>query len=220
MAMSEEAESTIVPPEAQAAAMVLMSVRDDPGPFEKIGSRFSCNKVRWLGVAYSSPIAVYFLKKSRNTSGSYGGGLVGAMLSAALAKDDGLSTCTAGDLPPAIGKLVNPKGKLNGKDVVIVPKATVSMVKRSWGGNIKLSAGFDEFSLSSGLFGGKSKALVRQGWQLNTPLTPTVAPVHDMRAPEDRVVKSKPLWLKVLLIAGAIIILVLVIAARIAADLH
>ena len=142
------------------------------------------------------------------------------MLSAALGKDDALSTCTAGDLPPTIRKLMDPKGKLSGKDVVIIPRATVSMVKRTWSGSLLVIAGSDEFKLSTGFFGRKSKAMVRQGWQLNTQLTPTVAPVHDMRAPEDRVVKTKPLWLKVLLVAGAIIILVLVIVVRIAADMH
>ena len=43
---------------------------------------------------------------------------------------------------------------------------------------------------------------------MNTPLTPTVAPVHDMRTENERTVEGKPLWLKILLIAGAIAILV------------
>jgi hypothetical protein len=209
--------------EADSAAMTLLAVRDDAGPFEYLGRQFSCNKAGWFGKAVASPVAVYLLKASKNNQG-YGGGLIGVMLAAALAKDDGLSTCFASDLPEPIRKLLDAKGKLGRKDVVIVPRATVSFVKAGgWNNSIHLEAGADKFKISTSLFNmfARPRAMTRMGWDLNKRLQPVAAPVHDMRAPEERAaVTGKPLWIKMLLVAGAIAIVILVIVLRIMAEMH
>jgi hypothetical protein len=204
---------------ADESALVLMAVREDSGPFEPLGGQFSCNKAGWFGKAVASPTAIYLLKKTKNNQG-YGGGLVGVMLTAALAKEDKLSTCTVGDLPEPVRVQLDPKGKLGKKDVVIIPKATVSMVKGGgWNNSLKIQAGSDTFTIATSLFSmfAKPRALRAMGWELNTALTPTAAPVHDMRSEAERATADKPMWQKVLLVIGAIGVVIAVIAIRVIA---
>lgn len=208
--------------QADSPEMVLLSVREDAGPFEQLGGQFTCNKARWMGKAVASPVAIYLLKLSKNNH-AYGGGIAGVLLATALAKDDKLSTCTAEDLPPAIRKALDPKNKKGKKDVVIIPKVTVSYVKAGgWSGTIKVNAGADKFAVSTGLFRmfSRPKVLAAMGWTLNTELSPTVAPVHDMRSEEERAKSDRPLWLKILLVAGAALLVIGYIVLRIVADMH
>jgi hypothetical protein len=203
----------------ESAVVTLLAVREDQGPFEHLGGQFSCNGAGWLGKAMVSPIAVYLFKKAKNTH-QYGGGLAGALLATALAKDDALSTCTVADLPPQIRTQFDPKGKFSAKDVVIVPKTTVSLVKGGgWNNQVEIRAGTDKFKIATGLFRmfAKPRAMRRMGWTLNTPLTPTAAPVHDTRSPEERAAHQKPAWVKVLAVLGAIGLIILVIVLRILA---
>ena len=200
--------------------LILLEVRNDTGPFEHLGSSFKCNSSLWRGKAVASPIAFYLLKSARNHH-SHGGGLVGALLASALAKDDGLSTCTAADLPAPARAVLDPKQKLSSKEVIIIPKPTVSLVKAPRMNNvITIRAGADKFAISTNLFRifAKPRALAAMGWTLNTALTPTAAPVHDTRTEAERAASVKPLWKKILLIAAAILILIAVIALRIATE--
>jgi hypothetical protein len=198
----------------------LFEVANDNGPFLRLGSQFSCNKARWIGLAFASPTALYLLKKSKN-SNSHGGGLVGMLLAAALTADDQLETCTAADLPGPIRAQLDPKGKLAKKSVVIVPLSTVSFVKAGGFNNaLKLTAGADNFNIATSLFKlfATPRKLTSLGWTLNTQLTPIAAPVHDTRSPEERAQPAqKPLWLRILLIAGAVAVIAAIIALRIAA---
>jgi len=93
------------------------------------------------------------------------------MLAAALAKDDGLSTCFAADLPDPVRASLDPKGKLAKKNIVIVPRETVSLVKGGgWNNSLTVVAGRDNFKIATSLFSmfAKPKALTRMGWTLNT----------------------------------------------------
>jgi hypothetical protein len=59
------------------------------------------------------------------------------------------------------------------------------------------------------------------GWVLNTELTPTDAPVHDTRSEEERLhPKEKPLWQRVLMVTGAVLLILGIIAIKILAHLH
>jgi len=157
-------------------------------------------------------------EKSKNTN-THGGGLVGALLTAALDKDDQLSTCSAGDLPEPARIALDPKGKLAAKQVVIIPLATVSLVKSTrWNNSIRIEAGSDKFTVATSLFKlfATPRTLREMGWTLNTPLTPTAAPVHDTRTEQERVAPpAKALWLRVLMIIGAIALIIAVIAIRV-----
>jgi hypothetical protein len=202
------------------SAFTLMSVRDDQGPFEYLGRQFSCNGTGWIGKAIASPVAIYLLKSAKN-SHQYGGGVVGILLASALSKDDGMSTCIAADLPPLVRSQLDPKNKLSAKDVVIVPKATVSFVKATgWNNQVAINAGADKFKIATNLLRmfAKPRALRHMGWTLNAPLTPTAAPIHDTRTTEERITQQKPFWIKVLALLGAIGLIILIILLRIIAD--
>ncbi|MGN6369655.1 MAG: hypothetical protein ACTHN5_15455 [Phycisphaerae bacterium] len=209
------------PPRAPSAFNPLFAVRTDNGPFLPIGSHFACNGAKWLGKAIASPTAIYLLKKSKNNN-AHGGGLAGALVSIALAKEDNLSTCTAEDLPPPIRAQLDPKQKSGKKAVVIIPLSTVSFVKAGGFNNvIKISAGADNFSLHTSLFKiyATPRKLAELGWPLNTELTPADAPVHDARPHEERAKPAqKPLWIRALLIAGAITLVLAVVAIRVALE--
>ncbi len=205
----------------------LFAIRDDAGPFVTLGRAFNCNKSRWIGSSVISPTAIYLLKKSKNNSSSYhayGGGLVGAMLSSALSKEDQLATCTAADLPDSIRAQLDPKKKLAAKSVIIIPLTTVSMVAtKRFIGSLTFFVGADKFVATSRSFRFSStlKKISALGWSLNTDLNPTDAPVHDTRSDEERANPTRrPLWQRILLTIGAILLILLLIAIRILARLQ
>ena len=208
------------PDELVPIANPLFAIRDDAGPFLQLGQFFSCNKTRWIGPTFASATAIYLLKKAKNTSG-YGGGLAGALLASALGKDDQLTTCTAADLPDPIRNQLAPKKKLAAKPVVIIPLSTISLVTpKRWSNQILLNVGSDTFTLSTRSFRYSStvKKLAALGYTLNTPLTPTDAPVHDARTEEERTAPPQgPTIFRILKIAGAVALILAIIILRILA---
>jgi hypothetical protein len=109
------------------------------------------------------------------------------MISAALDRgDDGLSTCKAEDLPGPARAALDPRQKLGAADVVVIPRATVGLVKSaSFNNVITVRAGAETFKLNTGLFRlwKTPRQFAELGWVLNQEVVPTAAPVHDMRAP-------------------------------------
>jgi hypothetical protein len=204
-----------------SAEEVLFRVAQDAGPFLKLGGGFKSSGAPWTGPAIASPLAIYLVKNAKAQSHSYGGGLVGALLAQALAKDDGISTCSTEDLPQAVKDFVYPKKKVKIKDVVIVPWATVSYVKSTkWNNAIEFTAGHDKFTVNTSLLSmwKRARQLRELGWTLNTTLVPEAEAVHDTRTPDLKQVKVQPMWKKVGLVALAILIIVAVIALRVMAD--
>ena len=204
---------------AESAALALVDIAQDTGPFHKIGGQFSVPGAKFMGPAVASPRAVYLVKAARQQSG-YGGGLVGVMLSAALSKENAISTCQVKDLPAGTQAALDPKGKMRETDVVVLACNTVSYVKAGSVNNaITITIGTEKFSVITGVFSvGKCKRQLQDmGWKLNTPLSPTVAPIHNMQSPAEATKADGPgLAKRVALIAGAVLLIILVIVLRVA----
>jgi hypothetical protein len=148
----------------------------DEGPFLKVGGSFSTGKSRWNGPAVASPQAFYLLKESRQE----GGGAAG-LIGAALASDDDTRTCAVAELPPAVQAQLDPKGRLPGGDVIVLPRAAISRVKVPAVNNaVYVIVGGDRFTLFTMLFrNGKIRQfLTDNGWTVNADVQPTAAAVH------------------------------------------
>ena len=152
----------------------------DAGPFLKVGRTFSVRGSPWLGLAVASPRAFYLLKVAQNAN-YHGGGLVGALVSAAMTKHDDTRTCDLAQLPPPVRSALDPKGKRERGDVVILRRDAVSLVKMGRINNlIRVWTGGDRFGITTGMFrnGPIRRFLTENGWTINAPLVPTAAPTH------------------------------------------
>ena len=157
-------------------------MQDDPGPFWKFGNTFSRKGAgEYFGTIVASPTAFYILKLRRNNAAAHGvGGLVGALVVSAMQHDDDVRTCGATDLPQNIRMQLDPKGKNVERDVIILPRAAVSMVKTSFWTGFNITCGQDIFRISPRAFrGGAARAwLTANGWKINEPMQPTAMPIH------------------------------------------
>ena len=204
-----------------SAEEVLFRVAQDAGPFVKMGGSFKSAGVPWTGPVIASPQAIYLLKYAKAAQHGYGGGLIGALLAQALAKDDGISTRTTEDLPQAVKAFIYPQGKVKLKEVVIVPRATVSYVQSSrWNNVIDFTAGRDKFIVNTNpfLMWKRARQLAELGWTLNQAVEAEAEAVHDMRAPEEKTTRGPSMAKKVGLIVLAILIVVAIIALRVLLD--
>ncbi len=197
--------------------MILFQVRDDAGPFELLGGHFACNGVPWIGPAVASPVALYLLKIGRHDH-TRRGAFAGSLFTLRDRNyDDGLCTCEAADLPAPARAALDRWRMLPLKEVVIIPKSTVSLVKTSrWNNSIVVRAGPDKFAITTSLrrLFAKPRALAAMGWTLNLPLLPTATPVHDSRTDGQRAAAEVPLWEKILGLVGGILFLIAYIAWR------
>lgn len=195
-------------------------VTDDPGPFVPCGKQMHLGKERWVGVTFVTPRAFYLVKKSRMASqtGYAVGGLVGALVASAVQSDEQTRTCEVGELPQSIQAQIDPKGKLAKKDIVVLPREAITMVKISRFTGLKVQVGADKFTMVPGMFafGRVRGELEKMGWPLGVEMTPTInAPVSRGLRPG---AKRKPMWLKVLYILIAIIIFIIVVVVRVATE--
>lgn len=168
------------------------AVADDDGPFRRVTFQYRLgNGNRWAGGAYVSPLALYFVKcEPARAHGT--GGVLGAVLQAAMEEFDDVRSCKLSELHETVRDAIGDKRDL---DVVVVPKAAVSRVTFGFRG-LKVTCGDDTFTMTPTIFtrGTTRRFLAQHGWQLDTDLTPTMVPVHgdslgrtdDEPAPEPR----------------------------------
>jgi hypothetical protein len=189
---------------------------DDPGPFFKVGRLFTVGKQAWTGKAYVSPSSFYLLKLSRNRQGSYAaGGAIGMLLSAALTTDDMTRSCDITDLPETVRRQLDPKLKKKKGDVIILHRDALTFLKTTSWGSVTPTIGNEAFPVNTGLFGKKKvKQFLRdQGWTLDYPMEPTIAPTHGRGYGLDDEQIQKKAGKSVLLRIIYVIIAILVFAA-------
>lgn len=177
-----------------------------------------------MGPVIASPLAIYMVKNSRPSRHIQGGGgligalivaLVAAALSKVFSKEDGIVTCTNEDLPPAVKLFLYPKGKMATKNVVVIPRTTVSFVKTSkWNNAITFTAGTDAFIANTSLLmmWRRQRQMAEFGWPLNQTIIPEAEAVHDTRPPELRPVKNPSrMWRTIGIAVLAVLILAIVV---------
>lgn len=193
------------------------SLPDDPGPFEMVGK---ATVAGWTGRAAASPLAFYFVKVARaqNSHFAYGGGLFGALLSEAFKKPDAdVRTCSLAELPAGARDFLDPKGKLAARDVVVLPKGAVRLVKFARVNNqYTVTAGADAFPVTTGMFSkGKARqTLAQMGWTLDQEVMATAPPIHGAsfgRSDPSEVPTGPSRGRRLLYVVIAILILVAVI---------
>jgi hypothetical protein len=164
-----------------------------------------------------SPRAFY-LNKAAKIQMRMHGGLIGGIITPALARaPDTLRTCYLGELAPGVQQALNPSGMLRATDVIVLPKEAVSLVKFQFLNNeITVRCGNDYFLLPTSLFKGPLRRfVVTNNWRIGTPINPVAGQVHgsNFGLPEPRSVRSPiPVGERIVRIAGAIIILAILIA--------
>jgi hypothetical protein len=179
-------------PRAATASAAPAAVADDDGPFRRVTLQYRLgNGNRWAGGAYVSPVAFYFVK-SEPARAHGSGGVLGAVLQAAMEKFDDVRSCKLSELHETVRDAIGDKRDL---DVVVVPKAAVSRVTFGFRG-LKVTCGDDTFTMTPTIFTRRTtrRFIADNGWQLDTDLTPTMDPVHgdslgraeDEPAPEPR----------------------------------
>jgi hypothetical protein len=183
----------------------LARVSQDAGPFVKLGTSFKSAGTLWIGPVVASPAAVYFIKKYRQEYR----GVVGAVLNETIARDDAIVTCRVAELPQAVKTFVGGGKRLQEKDVVVIPRTTVSLVQTSWSGQIGFTAGRHRFAANTSLLTmfrrpGQLRGL---GWTLNVPLTPEAASLHGEEGDGSHVIEM-PLWKKIAYVVLAVVALV------------
>jgi hypothetical protein len=164
------------PGDGADASAAVAAVAHDDGPFRRVtlSFRLSSGK-RWAGAALVSPVAFYLVKSAAaRVHGS--GGILGAVLQAAMEKFDDVRSCKLSELHETVRDAIDEKRDL---DVIVVPKAAVSRVTFGFGG-LKVTCGDDTFTMNPTIFtrGKTRRFLAEHGWQLDTALTPTMDPVH------------------------------------------
>ncbi len=204
--------------QAQTDVAWSQRVPDDPGPFSLLGKQISIGSQRWTGVGYATPRAFYLVLKSRMASqtGFAVGGLAGALIAAAAQSEDNARTCFVSELPPGIQATIDPKHKFADKDVVVLPRESISLVKLSfWGGGLTIRVGAEKFKLVPSMFsfGRIRRDLTGMTWPLGMEMTPTVnAPYAKGLRPG---AKRKSPWLKALYVIVGIAIFIAVIVLRV-----
>jgi len=211
------------PQDLDALARVMMTVRNDTGPFHRTGNEFGVNATAWFGAAVVSPSAIYLLKTRTKIQWDglrLAGGLLGSLIAeiGQIGKNqETISTCVAGDLPEVVRTEFDPVGKSGNSPVIIIAKSTVSSVE--FRGNVMtgalalVHAGPDKFALNGGAF--DSAKMQQQfeelGWTPGQDLQPTETPAHDTRTEEQRKsakANDKSRWLFI----GILALLILVLA--------
>jgi hypothetical protein len=188
-------------------------VADDIGPFLKIGTSFSTGRLRWDGKAIASSTAFYMLKARRHKQV---GGLVGGLVQAAVSNPDDVRTCQCGDLPQAVRDHLDPKGRSNGEDVIIVQYDSVRRVRVPLLNDaIYVYSGDEKFTIFITLFRNCriGNFLRRNGWQINTELTPTAVALHGHgfgRSPDTPIQQGPSLWKRILYIILAVAAIIVV----------
>jgi hypothetical protein len=153
---------------------------NDEGPFLYVGRTFHTGRARWSGTAIVSPHAFYLLKRSQHRN-YYGGGLVGALIAAAMTTADDTRTCQVGELPPAVRTELDPKGKRLDRDAIVLPREAVRLLKPGAINSVfHIHAGYDKVIVDTSLFrkGKIKRFLTENGWYLNQEVIPSAAPIH------------------------------------------
>jgi len=203
---------------ANGASGAAAAVADDYGPFRQVTLSFVLsNGKRWAGGAYASPHAFYLVKyEPARVHGA--GGLLGAALQAAMEKFDDVRSCRLSELPEAVREACNIAGVKRDLDVIVIPKAAVSRVTFGFTG-LKVTCGDDTFKMTPTIFTrGKTRRFITEnGWQLDTDLMPTIAPVHgDGMGRSDAEPRPEPpsVWARLGYAAIAAIIMIAFVAWR------
>ena len=200
-----------------------VAIEHDEGPFMKIGGQFSVPGGKWTGMTIASPKVLYMLKGSKQASATayHLGGLAGALIQQAFAKDDDVRTCTVGELPEPVRMMLDRKGKKAAKDAIVLPRAAINHVKvGSFNNVLTVRLDPDKFTLNRGLFSGKKirRFLGENGWTLDQELTPTAAAMHGrgLGRTFEEMEKRKPNTVKrVAMATFGILLIIAVIVARI-----
>jgi hypothetical protein len=160
--------------------LVRPTLRDDQGPFLHVGRAFHTGRARWNGTAIVSPHAFYLLKRSQHQT-YYGGGILGALIAAAMTSADDTRTCYLGELPPAVRAQFDPKGKRLDRDVIVLPREAVRLLKPGAINSVfNVHAGYDKVVVYASLFrkGKIKRFLAENGWYLNQEVIPSAPPIH------------------------------------------
>ena len=176
---------------AVAELLAAPSIPDDSGPVLHIGSEFAIGHAHWLGRVVASPKAFYLRKDGQP---GHGGGFVGVLLHAAMVTHDGTRTCTVAELPKLVRAELDYNSKMGGKDAVVIPRETVSLVRASKMNNMVLvKAGDTEFQFTTAVWRlfKVPRVLTEMGWTLNQELAPAAAAQHDTRTPEEQAAAQK-----------------------------
>ncbi len=100
--------------------------------------------------------------------------------------------------------------QLQGKDVIVIPQATVSLAKAGgWNSTMAFSAGSYNFvaNISFLAMFRRPRQLAGLGWTLNKSLVPEASPLHDREVDGSHVLEM-PAWKKVAYVAFAILLLI------------
>ena len=174
------AAPTLITTAADTGASPLAIVADDAGPFFKLASMFTIpDDGRWTGTAVGSPRAIYLLKK--NKSRHYGhGGLLIILIAAAVRTGKDIRTCALPDLPQPVRDALDPKGKSWKKDVIVLPRDAIRLIKLGALGTLTVQIGPESFAINGGLFAGKkNRELLEQlGWSLDQETFAAGQPIH------------------------------------------
>jgi hypothetical protein len=120
------------------------------------------------------------LKRSQHKN-YYGGGLIGALIAAAMTAADDTRTCCVGELPPAVRAQLDPKGKRLDRDVIVLPREAVRLLKPGAINSVfHVHVAYEKVTVDTSLFrkGKIKRFLAENGWYLNQELIPTAAPIH------------------------------------------
>ncbi|HQY89010.1 MAG TPA: hypothetical protein PK402_10140 [Tepidisphaeraceae bacterium] len=194
----------------------------DDGPFEKFGGAFTVRKQQWVGKVLMSPKAFYLVKMNRHQATGAGvGGIAGVLIQQAIQGNDesDVRTCSVSELPAPIRSVLDPKGKLAARDVIVLPRDAVRKLTTSYWRGIVVDIGQEQFGLAPTPFRGakRRRQLVALGWPLNTDMTPTAEPMHgrgfnrNPNAPKKRMA----MWKRVVMILGAILLFGIVVLAQV-----
>jgi hypothetical protein len=189
----------------------------DAGPFIKISDKFLVEGGSWWrGRAVASPGAFYLLKTGMTASPYYGAGTIGRSLAYCLNKCDDVRSCTRSSLPSGLGDALDPEGRWSANDVIVLPRAAVSMVEVSALRGVRIRCGGDSFALFvPTLAAGDARTVLAElGWTLGAAVAATARPLHGSgygRAPGETNPLAPPAWLPlVYLILGAVAVLLVV----------
>jgi hypothetical protein len=223
-AMAVGAPSGVEPMQLSYASPVdqaPVAIEHDEGPFMKIGGQFSVPGGKWTGMTIASPKAIYMLKGSKQASATayHLGGVAGALIQQAFAKDDDVRTCAVGELPEPVRMMLDRKGKKAAKDAIVLPRGAINHVKvGSFNNVLTIRLDPDKFTLNRGLFSGKKirRFLGENGWTLDQELAATAAPIHGrgLGRTFEEMEKRKPNSLKRVAMAtfGMLLIIAIIIS--------
>jgi hypothetical protein len=190
----------------------------DAGPFLKVGY---ATVDGMSGPAIVSPRAFYLLKAAE-AAGGQGGGLARALLNEAFKRSGrDLRSGSIEQMPQAVQRELDPKSKLAGRDIVVLPKGAVGRVAVPRLNNqVTVHLGQERFPVITGVFSlGKIRTFLGEhGWPVNTDVQVTETAAHGAglgREPGTAASAGTPLWVRILLVIVALGLFAAVVAWKV-----